>query len=124
MHNSIQGKARSFLVLTSMALTSMALTSACAEQAFCAKRAECETDTSADLQDVCRAEWSGRLKTLRANDEEGCKKRADALEALLACRAQLECSAFNKNSGQDCREEHDAVTLSGELSECTWAKLD
>jgi hypothetical protein len=80
-------------------LAAIAVTAACSPVGgYCEAAAECDdreaqflgldpVGESNDSVNVCVAQSEGVIRTLRANEEEGCQEEADALLAYYACVA-------------------------------------
>jgi hypothetical protein len=81
----------------------------CQDRQFCEKAAECANDPPGeDFVDICTQQQGTRIAALQANSEEECQVLAQALAALNACRAQLECDDFREaDYGGECDDELD-----------------
>ncbi len=109
----------------SLVLVSLGWAAACNPVAgFCAAAAECDdfeailldsVGESNDSDEVCTAGNEGLLRTLRANEEEGCHEEAAATEAYFACVADT----FALDEKDAC----DGFVISEDKNPC-FAELD
>ncbi len=102
---------------------------------FCEAHADCSRDffgieipdeagSAPDSVEVCVVNQEGRVRALRANEEEECHRAADALEIFMACvgdafgREGDGCDALEDNCEDERDDFQDALQeLSG--NECT-----
>lgn len=97
-------------LLAVLPLATLVATAACSPVAgYCEAAAECDdrealflgldpVGESNDSVNVCIAQSEGTLRTLRANEEEGCQEEADALLAYYACVADT----YRADPGDAC----------------------
>lgn len=86
---------------------------------YCAAAAECddfeailldEVGESNDSDEVCVANNEGLLRTLRANEEDGCFEEAAATERWFACVADT----YGRDEGDAC----DGFTFNDDRNPC------
>lgn len=99
--------------LLSLPLAFALVGAGCTAQAICNKEAQCQdeendTELEPDSTAVCVENVNGQLAALRANEEDDCQTLANALEALLACKAGLKCDDyFEADLGGECDDQLD-----------------
>lgn len=111
-------------------LAAIAVTAACSPVGgFCEAAGECDdrdaqifplgvdfVGESNDSINVCVAESEGRIRTLRANEEDGCQEEADAQLAYYACVADT----YRADPGDACDalvNDPDRNPCAGELDD-------
>lgn len=104
------------------------VTGGCTAQNLCNKEAQCQDEENdrqleADSTAVCVEQLNGQLAALRANEEDDCQELANALEAVLACKAGLKCDDYFENDlGGECDDQLDDLEDAQENAdglECT-----
>jgi hypothetical protein len=86
--------------VSTMLLASLACLASCSGgDFFCRKQAQCLAEEGfPELEDdsvgVCVVQYNGSIAALRANEEPECHVLADAILAVDACRAGLDCNDF------------------------------
>jgi hypothetical protein len=91
----------------------------CTDQAWCAKRQQCDDKLNQDDENVCVAEQDRQIAMLRANHESECQALADALLNELGCEANLSCGDFTANDlGGNCKDEQAKLTDARNAAEC------
>lgn len=91
----------------------------CTDQAWCAKRQQCDDKLNQDDENVCVAEADRQIAMLRANHESECQAIADALFNELGCEANLSCGDFTaRDLGGNCKDQLAKLTDAQNQAEC------